>query len=83
MAKKMIQVPVDEDLLEALDQVSLKLRESRSEIIRQACKRYLLDMKDEEMDRLYQQGYRDMPEEAELGEMQISVLSQVLPAETW
>ena len=83
MTKKTIQVPVDNDLLQALDKVSLKLQESRSEIIRQACKRYLKQMKDEELDKLYQQGYRDVPEESELGEMQINVIGQVLPAETW
>ena len=83
MTKKTIQVPVDEDLLQALDQVSLKLQESRSEIIRQACKHYLSQMKDEELDRLYQQGYRDTPEGPELGQMQINVIGQVLPAETW
>ncbi len=83
MAKRTIQVPVDEDLLQALDKVSHKLQKARSEVIRQACKRYLTQMEDEELDRLYQQGYKKVPEEPELGEMQINLTGQVLPKETW
>lgn len=83
MTKRTIQVPVDEDLLQALDQVSRKLQKARSEIIRQACKRYLTQMEDEELDRLYQQGYKKVPEESDLGEMQINLTGQVLSKEIW
>ncbi len=41
MAKKVIQVPVDEELLEELDYLSRKQRRARSELIRQACRIYL------------------------------------------
>jgi len=41
MVKKVIQVPVDEELLSALDQLSKKQSKARSELIRQACQRYL------------------------------------------
>lgn len=83
MVKKVIQVPVDEELLTALDQLSSKQRKARSELIRQACQRYLAQMESEELDRLYQQGYERLPEEPELGEAQVSLISKILPRETW
>jgi len=83
MVKKVIQVPVDEELLIALDQLSRKQRKARSELIRQACQRYLGQVESEELDRLYQQGYERLPEEAELGEAQIALAGEILPKESW
>ncbi len=83
MVKKVIQVPVDEELLTALDQLSKKQRKARSELIRQACQSYLGQVESEELDRLYQQGYERLPEEPELGEAQIALAGEVLPKESW
>ncbi|MBI2858290.1 MAG: ribbon-helix-helix protein, CopG family [Chloroflexi bacterium] len=83
MAKKVIQVTVDEELLTALDRLSRKQRKARSWLIRQACRRYLGQAESEEMDRLYQQGYERSPEEPELGEAQIALAGEVLPKESW
>ena len=83
MVKKVIQVPVDEELLVALDQLSKKQRRARSELIRQACQRYLGQVKSEELDRLYQQGYERLPEEAEVGEVQIALAGEILSKEPW
>ncbi|MBI4304157.1 MAG: ribbon-helix-helix protein, CopG family [Chloroflexi bacterium] len=83
MTKKVIQVPVDEELLEKLDGLSRKRRESRSELIRQACLRYLRQIEDEEQDKLYQQGYIRIPEEPETGELQVAISSEVLSRESW
>jgi metal-responsive CopG/Arc/MetJ family transcriptional regulator len=83
MVKKVIQVPVDEELLLALDHLSKKQRKARSELIRQACQRYLGQVESEELDRLYQQGYERLPEEAELGGAQIAMAGEVLPKEPW
>jgi metal-responsive CopG/Arc/MetJ family transcriptional regulator len=83
MVKKVIQVPVDEEMLTALDQLSRKQRKARSELIRQACQRYLGQVESEELDRLYQQGYEKLPEEPELGEAQVAVASEILPKESW
>jgi len=83
MVKKVIQVPVDEALLTALDQLSRKQRKARSEFIRQACQRYIEQLESEELDRLYQHGYESLPEEAETGEAQIAVACEVLPREQW
>ncbi len=83
MTKKVIQVPVDEGLLKDLDDLSKKQRKARSELIRQACRIYLQQAKQEEMDRLYQQGYEKIPEEAELGEVQVAVAGEIMSKESW
>ena len=83
MVKKVIQVPVDEELLTALDQQSRKQRKARSELIRQACQRYLGQVESEELDRLYQSGYERLPEEPELAEAQIVLAGEILPKESW
>jgi metal-responsive CopG/Arc/MetJ family transcriptional regulator len=83
MVKKVIQVPVDEELLVALDRTSRKQNKARAELIRKACRRYLEQVESEELDRLYQQGYRRLPEESQAGEAQIAVAAEVLPRESW
>ena len=83
MAKKVIQVPVDEELLEELDNLSRKQRRARSELIRQACWTYLRQAKQEAMDKVYKQGYQRIPEEAELGEAQVAVVGETISRESW
>jgi metal-responsive CopG/Arc/MetJ family transcriptional regulator len=83
VVKKVIQVPVDEKLLTELDIVSKKQSEARSEIIRRACRQYLDQVESEEMDRQYQQGYRRMPEDTGVGEVQLLLTGEILPEETW
>jgi metal-responsive CopG/Arc/MetJ family transcriptional regulator len=83
MSKKVIQVPVDEELLSDLDSMKKKQRKSRAELIRQACSSYLQRAKNEELDRTYQQGYMRIPEEPEEGETQIAISGEILSRESW
>lgn len=83
MAKKVIQVPIDDGLLNDLDNLSKKQRKARAELIRQACLHYLREMEDEELDRLYQQGYMRIPEEPGTGEIQIAMSGEFIPKESW
>ena len=83
MVKKVIQVPVDEQLLIALDQTSKKQNKARAELIREACQCYLEQVESEELDRLYQQGYERVPEEPDSGEAQIVLVGEILPEEAW
>ncbi|HUS04089.1 MAG TPA: hypothetical protein VMY79_00955 [Dehalococcoidia bacterium] len=83
MAKKVIQVPIGEGLLKDLDNLSKKQRRARAEVIRHACLGYLRQVECEEMDRLYQQGYEKIPEEPEIGEVQLALAGQVIPRELW
>ncbi|MBN1693754.1 MAG: ribbon-helix-helix protein, CopG family [Dehalococcoidales bacterium] len=83
MAKKVIQVPVDKDLLKNLDNLSKKQRKARSEVIREACASYLQQVENEELDNLYQQGYIKVPEEPQLGETQAGMSAEILSRESW
>jgi len=83
MTKKVIQVPVDEELLNVLNQLSLKQCKSRSELIRQACQRYLNQLESEELDQIYQQGYERFPEEPEMGKTQLALVGEVFSKESW
>lgn len=83
MAKKVIQVPVDNELLTALDQLSKKQRRARSDLIRRACEHYLKEIEYQELDRRYQQGYETVPEEPDTGEAQLALASEVMPKESW
>jgi len=83
MVKKIIQVPIDEEFLKDLDSLSKKQSKTRAELIRQACLIYLQRVKDEERDKIYQQGYMRIPEEPEAGEVQIYMSSEILSKEQW
>ncbi len=83
MAKKVIQVPVDEGLLKDLNTVSRKQHKARSELIRQACRQYLRQVEQAEMDRLYQQGYLKVPEEVGVGEAQVDMVGEIMLRESW
>ena len=83
MVKKVIQVPVNEELLSALDQTSRKQNKARAELIREACQCYLTQVESEELDRLYREGYERVPEEPELGQAQIGLAGEILSEEAW
>jgi len=83
MVKKVIQVPVDEGLLIALDHTSRKQNRARAELIREACQCYLAQVESEELDRLYKEGYERVPEGPDLAEAQIGLAGEVLPKESW
>ena len=83
MTKKVIQVPVDEGLLTSLDNMAKKRGRPRSELIREACHRYLKQAEYDKMDEVYVEGYKRIPEELALGEAQAVLTSQVVSEETW
>lgn len=83
MGKKVIQVPIDPELLSAIDQLSKKQHQARSELIRRACQHYLRQAETDELDRLYRQGYEKSPEETKVGEAQAVLAAEIFPAESW
>jgi metal-responsive CopG/Arc/MetJ family transcriptional regulator len=83
MVKKVIQLVIDEELLKGLDSLSKSKTKARSEIIRQACQRYLQQHKDEELDRIYRQSYIDLPEDPGTGEAQEIMMAEMHEAEEW
>ncbi|MCX6000385.1 MAG: ribbon-helix-helix domain-containing protein [Chloroflexi bacterium] len=83
MAKRVIQVSMDEGLLESLNALSKRCGQSRSEVIREACARYLKQAEHDKLDEIYEEGYRRIPESPALGEAQVAMLAQVLSEEPW
>jgi hypothetical protein len=52
-AKKIIQVPIEDDLLGRIDATAGVVAESRAAFIREACKQRLRSLRTKELDRLY------------------------------
>jgi len=84
-AKKIIQVPIEDDLLERIDETAGEVAESRAAFIREACKLRLKDqdLEARELDRRYVEGYRKKPEETAWAKTGAKLLSRVLSREKW
>ncbi len=80
---KRIQVPMDEQLLRAMNRRAKAKRSSRAALIRAACAQYLEKTEEEELDRRYIEGYRRTPEKPGFGEAGAQLATQVWPAEGW
>ncbi len=80
---KVIQIPIDDGLLEEITRLSREEHRSRSELIRRACREYVKAREREELDRIYEEGYRRIPETSDSGESQVALLNQVLADESW
>ncbi len=82
-AKKIIQVPIEADLLERIDATVLIVAESRAAFIREACRQRLRTLKERDLDRRYVAGYQRTPEGAAWSRVSAKLLSRVLPREKW
>ncbi len=80
---KIVQVPMEENLLTALDELSKARASSRSAIIRRACREYLRRVREEALDDQYERGYQRLPETQAVGQAQAALAAQVLPEESW
>ena len=83
MIKKIIQVPIDKELLVSLNRVSNKQGRARAELIREACLSYLRQVEEDEMDVIYRKGYEKIPEKGDIGRAQVALTASVLPRERW
>jgi hypothetical protein len=81
--KKIIQVPMDADLLERIDSTAGVVAESRAAFIREACQQRLKSLQAKELDRLYIEGHRSQPEDLDWAESSARLLSKRLPKEKW
>ncbi len=79
--KRIIQVPIDDDLLEELNRVSKKAHKARSELIREACRDHLRNIRREEQDRAYVEAYQKVPETPEWGELGAKMTAETLKDE--
>ena len=82
-AKKIIQVPIEDDLLQRIDETAGEVAESRAAFIREACKLRLKDLEARELDRRYEEGYRKKPEETTWAKTGAKLLSRVRSREKW
>lgn len=83
MTTKIIQVPMNEELLKKLNKFSKKRKIKRAALVRQACERLLKQLQEEEMDRQYVEGYRRIPDDGMIAEAQMKMLAEILPKEDW
>lgn len=79
--KKIIQVPVDNDLVLALDKLAKERGVARAHVIRDACWRMLRNLEEEELDRRYRDGYRRFPEDPAYGEAGAKMAAEVVALE--
>ncbi len=78
---KVIQVPVPDDLLRELDELSEKRGQSRSALIREACAEYITSLEEAEAVQKYIRSYEEMPETEE--EKEWAEVGAQLAAEVW
>jgi len=81
--KKIIQVPAEPELIQALDKVAKERGLPRAEIIRDACKKMLQKLEEDELDRRYAEGYKRIPDDGEFAEAAWKALAEVLEPEDW
>ena len=81
--KKVIQVPIDEELLARIDERVGRVAESRAAFIREACRWRLEALKGGQLDRQYVDGYRRKPEDLAWAKATARLLTKVLPRERW
>jgi hypothetical protein len=81
--KKIIQVPIDDELLKRIDVTAGVVAESRAAFIREACQQRLKSLQAKELDRLYMEGHRSQPEDLDWAESSVKLLSKRLPKEKW
>jgi len=81
--KKVIQVPIEDELLDRIDTTAGIVAESRAAFIREACKQRLKNFETEELDRRYMDGYRKKPEGTDWAQASARLLSKRLPKEKW
>ena len=82
-AKKIIQVPIEPDLLESIDATAGVVAESRAAFIREACKLRLRSLEARELDRRYVEGYRKKPEDTTWAKTAATLLSRIVPRGKW
>lgn len=82
-SKKIIQVPIEDDLLKRIDASASVVAESRAAFIREACQQRLKRLQVKELDKLYVEGHRSQPEDLDWAKSSVGLLSRRLPKEKW
>ena len=83
VAKKIIQLPIEDALLAGIDETAKAMATSRAAFIREACKLRLRGLHAQALDRRYKAGYRKHPEQSDWAKSSATMLAQILPEEEW
>ena len=81
--KKIIQVPIENDLLRRIDEVVGRVAECRVAFIRDACRLRLEALEGDRLDRQYVDGCHRRPDDMAWAKTTTRLLSGVLPREKW
>ena len=81
--KKIIQVPIDDELLTRIDETVGRVAETRAAFIREACRLRLEALRGGQLDRQYVDGYRRKPEDPAWARATARLLPKVLAREEW
>ena len=76
---KVIQVPMDEGLLNAVNERAKSRRSTRAALIREACEEYLRRLNQQALDQKYVEGYRRKPESPSVGKQGEKMAGEVWP----
>jgi metal-responsive CopG/Arc/MetJ family transcriptional regulator len=79
VARKQVIVQLDDDLVSGLDRAAKETGVSRSELIRRASRMLIEYLRERELDRRHEEGYRRVPEEAELVEAFTRLAAEAWP----
>ena len=80
---RVIQVPIQEDLLGTLDEVSRERGQSRAAFIREACARYVASLHEAELEQQYVEGYKRFPESTKDSEWRAWLAAEVWGENEW
>ena len=76
-------MPVDEETYEKVLYCARSCGASQAQMMRSALDDFYQRLLEREMDRRYREAYEKHPDDASTGELQLSVLSEVLEEEDW
>jgi hypothetical protein len=80
---KVSRVPMEEELVKALNRKAKASRSSRAAIIRKACEEFIRRLEEEKLERQYIEGYRKKPEDPVWGQLGSELSAEVWPREDW
>lgn len=80
---KVIQVPMEEELLRRVNRLARARRSTRAALIREACQEYLRRLEEQELERRYVEGYRGKPEKPAWGKAGAKLAARVWPKDDW
>ena len=80
---RIVQVLMQDQEAKDLASCAKALKISRADLIRRACRAYVDSIRNARLDRQYEKGYRDCPEEPSVAHASATVAASLLPAEDW